>query len=790
MAQVLEEGCRLAVEVGDDQVDPAVPIQISGTHAHPRLIAAVGVRRDARHHAHLFEAEPAHVSKEEIRRPIVGDVQVDPPVVVDVGGDDSQPPPVVVDDPCFPGRVDEATAVIAKQSVREGYDEARGAADVPRCAGAPTELGVGRIPGPIMADVEVEVAVVIEVREGGRSRPGAGASQAPSFGDVLEGAVALVAVEGVSIPSGDEQVGVAVVVDVADGDPVPIAGRQGLESGEPRGVLEGAVALVAEEAVAPGGPAGVRRKGPTLDHVNVEPAVAIVVEEAGTPAGRLRELVNRGLAVVVDERQPGRPRVVGEREGRLAGLAGIGGRIRELRIILAGEHAGEGPARFDGRESSSPRAGEGGLDLGVGGILAGRKGEEGPGFETAAQGLGQSGHFPCVTHQAVVLQEVAVAVQDPIDLSLAASEFARLVVPTGPDGLLGQPLQGGRVPRFELDQTLQGAPLRILVASTVGVPGPQVGDAARRYGVGRDMGQCHAGLPERARRLGPAQARPPDGRVVRSPAEAQIKTTSRLGEISGADREIGLRQPNPVVIRSERFHSVQRGLDPVDGKREEIHRQVRAEYLERIAGICPIRPIHDLPVGFKDRGEFVVPPLFPEHLGQQAAGTDGLGPRDCEGAQEDVFRRGVPAPAHLELGEHQGGRDCVGRPLGHPGPGGAGLLEPARPLLADPEHVLDFTLPRPPRRQSGQPRTRGGVAPSRPLPFRQAQFAAKLPRLHRIDRTPSEGNCKDAPAEPAPHPLHHSLPRPESGEDRAANPIPLMRLAPKKVDWAALGLPP
>ena len=77
--------------------------------------------------------------------------------------------------------------------------------------------GLLRVPDHVVADVEVEVAVAVEVGECRRGGPVAVAAQAPSLGDVLEGAIAPVAVEGIATPACDEEVGSSVVVDVANG---------------------------------------------------------------------------------------------------------------------------------------------------------------------------------------------------------------------------------------------------------------------------------------------------------------------------------------------------------------------------------------------------------------------------------------------------------------------------------------------------------------------------------------------------------------------------------------------
>ena len=68
------------------------------------------------------------------------------------------------------------------------------------------------VPLQIVADVEVEVAVVVEVGPGRRRRPITVAPKPRLRRGVLEPAPALIAIQGVGPPSGDEEVGPAVQV--------------------------------------------------------------------------------------------------------------------------------------------------------------------------------------------------------------------------------------------------------------------------------------------------------------------------------------------------------------------------------------------------------------------------------------------------------------------------------------------------------------------------------------------------------------------------------------------------
>ena len=107
------------------------------------------------------------------------------------------------------------------------------------------------------------------------------------------------------------------------------------------GVLERAVAAVAEQAVAVGERSCRRRERPALDDIDVEPAVAVVVEQADAAAHRLGELSRRSGPVVEDEPQPSSLRVVAEGWGWPSVVQRLarGGRAGLLQI---GEQATQG----------------------------------------------------------------------------------------------------------------------------------------------------------------------------------------------------------------------------------------------------------------------------------------------------------------------------------------------------------------------------------------------------------------------------------------------------------------
>ena len=98
LAQVAEERRPLAVEVGDGQVGPAVAVEVAaGRRPSPPGSRPPRCRPRPASRATLLEPEAAQVAEEVVGRHVVGDVEVDPAVVVEVGGDHAQPAAVRID---------------------------------------------------------------------------------------------------------------------------------------------------------------------------------------------------------------------------------------------------------------------------------------------------------------------------------------------------------------------------------------------------------------------------------------------------------------------------------------------------------------------------------------------------------------------------------------------------------------------------------------------------------------------------------------------------------------------
>ena len=89
-AEVPAQGVRLVDEVGVEQVDAAVAVEVLGDDAHAGRGLARPVVGDARRGADLLESQAPEVAEQEVRRPVVGHEEVEPAVAVEVGDGQAQ----------------------------------------------------------------------------------------------------------------------------------------------------------------------------------------------------------------------------------------------------------------------------------------------------------------------------------------------------------------------------------------------------------------------------------------------------------------------------------------------------------------------------------------------------------------------------------------------------------------------------------------------------------------------------------------------------------------------------
>ncbi len=170
-SQVVVEGHRLVVEVGDPQIGSAIAVEVAARNPHPRLEAAFAVAGETGTLAKLLELQVPEVTKPEVGRLVVGHEEVNASVVVEVGGDHPQSLAMPIIDSGSACHIDKSAAIVAKQMIRHVMEALGRTVAVSLFLLIPADLRVLGIPLQVVADVKVQVAIAIQVGEGGRSRP-------------------------------------------------------------------------------------------------------------------------------------------------------------------------------------------------------------------------------------------------------------------------------------------------------------------------------------------------------------------------------------------------------------------------------------------------------------------------------------------------------------------------------------------------------------------------------------------------------------------------------------------
>ena len=316
-------------EVGHEEARAAAVRVVAHRDPHAALLGAVLAHRDPRGEAHVLEGAVLLVLVEVVRLGVVRDVEVRPAVAVVVEPGDPETVVLVgVAHARLRAHLREAPVpLVAEQEVRLPGEPPRPALhrDAPvlarrtpslALARALAELGqVVEVDEHVPADEEVEAAVPVVVGEAAAHGPAA-PRDARGLGDLLERAVAVVAVEVVAPEAGDVDVRGPVAVRVTGADPHRPAGVP--DARLVRHVLEPEAAEVAVEHAAHGLRVVPGVDGERVREVDVDEAVAVVVEERHPAAHRLHYvlLLGRGL-VLEDDARLARDVAEEERRGRL-----------------------------------------------------------------------------------------------------------------------------------------------------------------------------------------------------------------------------------------------------------------------------------------------------------------------------------------------------------------------------------------------------------------------------------------------------------------------------------------
>ena len=238
----------------DEKVELTVAIVIAEGDAHGGLGAAFSVDSETTVIAHIFKRAVATVAIEVVGCGIVGDDEVEPAVVVEVGENGSEAVAAfAVGEAGFETHVGKRAVAIVVEEMVAFADQSHGTAknrDATVLASAfgdavfPGEDGTVDVVIDVAGNEKIKQAVMVVVSPGGAGGPAAQSDPGP-FGDVGKCTVVVVVIEAVLAVVGyvDVRPAIVVVVGYGDAEAPALVGDAGLVSD----VSKRAVMVVMEE---------------------------------------------------------------------------------------------------------------------------------------------------------------------------------------------------------------------------------------------------------------------------------------------------------------------------------------------------------------------------------------------------------------------------------------------------------------------------------------------------------------------------------------------------------------
>ncbi len=294
VAAVRVERRGVAGEVRLDDVERAVAVEVADADAHARLRLAVLAERALGADADVLERAVAAVPEQRARVRVVRHVDVRPPVIVEVERRDAEAVGAArLQDAGLLRDVGEAVVTeVAIERIAPAGQAGRPARHRHPLVAAQPRFGrrrVREIEIDVVGDEEVEAAVPVVVDEGAAGIPArARLRETRGLRDLLEPSAG-VPEQPVLPVVGHQEIGVPVVVDVAGARALPPAPLLGQPRG-PRDILEPAVAGVPVQERPRLLPLRKSVERRPVDEEEIEPAVVVVVEQRDAGAGRLEQV--------------------------------------------------------------------------------------------------------------------------------------------------------------------------------------------------------------------------------------------------------------------------------------------------------------------------------------------------------------------------------------------------------------------------------------------------------------------------------------------------------------------
>src|SRR5882672_8908295 len=276
-------GVHLLIDVGNEQVLPAILIEVRGVDAHARSSTALLAECNTGGETNFFKLAVAAVSKEKILDCIVRDKKIHPTVIVDICRDDSPRLAENFTDARLHRYVCECTvAVVVEEQAARRWINTRNAVKTFARALISAELVLRFIELDEPANEQIEFAIVVIVKPDGTGRP-TRRGKARFFSHVGERSVTVVAIENISAVLSHIKIGQTVAVVISDRDAHAVATAS--DARLVGNVSESSVSIVSVERISQ------RRTWieevalAAIHKVDVHPAVVVVIEKCAAGAG-------------------------------------------------------------------------------------------------------------------------------------------------------------------------------------------------------------------------------------------------------------------------------------------------------------------------------------------------------------------------------------------------------------------------------------------------------------------------------------------------------------------------
>src|SRR5215471_9898824 len=239
---------RVARKICFDNVETASVVIISGRNAHTRLWLSVRTESHSCQNGDVFKFPVFAILIESASSRVIGNINVRPPIVIEVGHQHSQPvgPRGCSDAAGFRDISESAVTVVVIKDIAAAFQTRRPASHHDALVEARSGFrhwSCFQIQINVVGNEQVQMTITIVVHEGASSIPaGAFPAYTGFIGNVSKSSVAVIVIKSVLAVVGNEKVFVTVIIVVADADSLsPSRSRQTCATSH---ISKGAISIV------------------------------------------------------------------------------------------------------------------------------------------------------------------------------------------------------------------------------------------------------------------------------------------------------------------------------------------------------------------------------------------------------------------------------------------------------------------------------------------------------------------------------------------------------------------